>query len=100
MSLQPECDRSMRTGVRSARMGKTPPGDAWVSSGRTRKGWSRACPVRNIQRLPRSERTAHCTCAASIWNPCPWHAADSALARESLIPSRWAASRNTSAAAA
>ena len=70
MSLHPQCVRSIRTGVRSRRMGWGASALSRASnSGRTRSGWSSGWPRRNIQALPRVERTVWRTWSARVWNP-------------------------------
>ena len=67
MSLQPLCVRSIRTGVRSRRIGNGPSvGRSPSSSGRIRSGWSAGWPMRNIHWLPRTERTLRRTWLASV----------------------------------
>ena len=72
MSLQPQWVRSMRTGVRSRRTGCGAPSLFRSNSGRTRSGWSSGWPRRNIQALPRVERTVWRTWSASVWKPSAW----------------------------
>ena len=71
MSLQPLCERSMRTGVASRRIGKGASADgrleqlAAARAAGGRPGW----PMRNIHWLPRTERTLRRTWSASVWKP-------------------------------
>jgi hypothetical protein len=72
MSLQPQCVRSMRTGVRSRRMGKGAVGRGAQQFGpdaqRLVGGW----PTRNIHWLPRTERTLRRTWSARVWKARAW----------------------------
>ena len=73
MSLQPQWVRSILTGVHSRTIGRAPPSrDPASSSRRTRSGWSSGCPSRNIQALPRVERTVWRTWSARVWKASAW----------------------------
>ena len=67
MSLQPLCERSMRTAVRSTRIGKACSGDArCFNAERISSGWSAGWPMRNIHWLPRTLRTLRRTWSDSV----------------------------------